>query len=106
LSGCWSRAASVVQVPHKLMAGARRAARSFGKCDSIDALAIARAALGHPDLPVAFEDQEAREITLLVDHRDTLVRPRSEAQDWLRWVLHAIDPERCSGGRPGSHGLA
>ena len=54
----------MVRVPPKLMAGARRGARSFGKSDSIDALAIARAALGHPDLPVAVEDHEAREIKL------------------------------------------
>jgi transposase len=88
-----ARGERVVRVPPKLMAGARRGARSFGKSDSIDALAIARAALGHPDLPVAFEDQEAREIKLLVNHRETLVRQRSEAQDRLRWLLHAIDPE-------------
>jgi transposase len=48
-----ARGERVVRVPPKLMAGARRGARSFGKSDSIDALAIARAALGHPDLPVA-----------------------------------------------------
>ena len=83
----------MVRVPPKLMAGARRGARSFGKSDSIDALAIARAALGHPDLPVAVEDHEAREIKLLVDHRETLVRQRTEAQGRLRWLLHAVDPE-------------
>jgi len=88
-----ARGERVVRVPPKLMAGARRGARAFGKSDSIDALAIARAALGHPDLPVALEDQEAREIKLLVDHRETLVRQRTEAQDRLRWLLHAIDPE-------------
>jgi transposase len=88
-----SRGERVLRVPPKLMAGARRGARSFGKSDSIDALAIARAALAHPGLPVAVEDQAAREIKLLVDHRETLVRQRSEAQDRLRWLLHAIDPE-------------
>ncbi len=35
------------------MANARDAARSFGKSDPIDALAVARAALREPDLPVA-----------------------------------------------------
>ena len=48
-----ARRERVVRVPPKLMAGARRGARAFGKSDSIDALAIARAALGHPNLPVA-----------------------------------------------------
>jgi transposase len=82
----------VVRVPPKLMAGARKGARSFGKSDSIDALAIARAALGHPDLPVAVQDEPAREIKLLVDHREALVRQRREPQDWLRWLLHSWDP--------------
>ena len=35
----------IVRVPPKLMANARNAARSFGKSDPIDALAVARAAL-------------------------------------------------------------
>jgi transposase len=88
-----ARGERVVWVPPKLMAGARSGGRSFGKSDSIDALAIARAALGHPDLPLAVEDQKAREIKLLVDHRETLIRQRTEAQDRLRWLLHAVDPE-------------
>jgi transposase len=87
------RGERVVRVPPKLMAGARRGSRSFGKSDSIDALAIARAGLAHADLPSAVEDPAAREIKLLVDHRETLVRQRSEAQDRLRWLLHAVDPD-------------
>ena len=47
------RGERVVRVPPKLMAGARKSARAFGKSDTIDALAIARAALAHADLPVA-----------------------------------------------------
>lgn len=43
----------IVRVPPKLMAEARRGGRSFGKSDPIDALAVARAALREPDLPVA-----------------------------------------------------
>jgi transposase len=85
------RGERVLRVPPKLMAGARRGARSYGKSDSIDALAIARAALADPHLPSAVEDLAAREIKLLVDHRETLVRQRSEAQDRLRWLLHTID---------------
>ncbi len=37
----------VVRVPPKLMAGARRSARTRGKSDPIDALAVARAGLGN-----------------------------------------------------------
>jgi len=43
----------VVRVPPKLMAGARRSARTRGKSDPIDALAVARAAIREPDLPRA-----------------------------------------------------
>jgi transposase len=88
-----SRGERVVRVPPKLMAGARKGARAFGKSDSIDALAIARAALSHPDLPVAVQDEAARDLRLLVDHREALVRQRGEAQDRLRWLLHEIDPD-------------
>jgi transposase len=41
----------LVRVPPKLMAGARRGGRARGKSDSIDALAVARAALREPRLP-------------------------------------------------------
>jgi Transposase len=56
-----ARGERVVRVRPKLMAGARRGGRSYGKSDSIYALAIARAALAHPDLPAAVEDQAARD---------------------------------------------
>ena len=60
----------VVRVPPKLMANARTAGRTYGKSDQIDALAVARAALREPELPVARLDGPAREIRLLVDrHR-------------------------------------
>ena len=43
----------IVRVPPKLMAHVRDSARSYGKSDPIDALAVARAALREPDLPAA-----------------------------------------------------
>lgn len=43
----------IVRVPPKLMAHSRDAARTFGKSDPIDALAVARAALREPNLPQA-----------------------------------------------------
>jgi transposase len=87
------RGERVVRVPPKLMAGARKSARTYGKSDSIDALAIAHAALAHPQLPMAVQDNAARELQLLTNHREALVRQRSEAQDRLRWLLHDIDPD-------------
>jgi transposase len=43
----------IVRVPPKMMAHARDAARTYGKSDPIDALAVARATLREPGLPVA-----------------------------------------------------
>ncbi len=81
-----------VRVPPKLMAGVRRSARTRGKSDPIDALAVARAALREPDLPVARLDGPSREIRLLVDYRESLVKDRTAAQNRLRWRLHELDP--------------
>ena len=44
---------SIVRVPPKLMAHVRDSARTYGKSDPIDALAVARAAQRESDLPVA-----------------------------------------------------
>jgi transposase len=82
----------VVRVPPKLMAHARDAARTYGKSDPIDALAIARAALREPELPVARLDGIEREIRLLVDHREDLVAERTRIISRLRWHLHELDP--------------
>ncbi|HEX7310453.1 MAG TPA: transposase [Gaiellaceae bacterium] len=78
----------IVRVPPKLMANARAAARSFGKSDPIDALAVARAALREPDLPLARLDGPEREVRLLVDHREDLVQERTRMISRLRWHLH------------------
>lgn len=84
--------ARVLRVPPKLMAGARSSARTRGKSDPIDALAIARAALREPDLPVAEHTHASRQLKLLVDHREDLVNTRTQAQNRLRWHLHELDP--------------
>jgi transposase len=82
----------IVRVTPKLMAQARDAARTFGKSDPIDALAVAHAALRYPDLPVACLDGPDREVRLLVDHRDDLVAERVRWINRLRWHLHELDP--------------
>jgi transposase len=83
----------LVRVPPKLMAPQRRAGRLRGKSDSIDALAIARAALREPrlDQPRPGE-QRLRELKLLVDHRDDLVDERRRVQQRLRWHVHELEP--------------
>jgi transposase len=82
----------IVRVPPKLMAHARKGARTYGKSDPIDALAVARAALREPRLPEARLDGAERELRLLVDHRDDLVRDRTRMLSRLRWHLHDLDP--------------
>src|ERR1700752_4687198 len=67
---------SVVRVAPKLMAHVRDSARTYGKSDPIDTLAVARAALREPNLPVARLDGVERELRLLVDHREDLVGER------------------------------
>lgn len=84
---------AVTCVPTKLMAGARAGARTRGKSDPIDALAVARAALREPDLPVAHLDQACLDLRLLVDHREHLVAERTRNINRLRWHLVDLDPE-------------
>ena len=63
-----------------------------GKSDPIDALALARAGLREPDLPVAQLDGPSREVRLLVDYRESVVKDRTAAQNRLRWRLHELEP--------------
>jgi transposase len=82
----------VLRVPPKLMAGARKSARTRGKSDAIDALAIARAALrDEAELHLASHDKAARELKLLVNHRDALVAERTVLVSRLRWHLHDLE---------------
>jgi len=85
----------VIRVPPKLMGQSRRAERTAGKSDAIDALAIARAALreGPETLPAAHLDEGSAQLKLLLDHREDLVRARAEEQCRLRWHLHDLWPE-------------
>jgi transposase len=83
----------LVRVPTHLMAGERRAGRERGKSDPIDALAVARAAWREENLPLAELDGRSRELRLLVDHREDLVRERTRAQSRIRWHLHELAPE-------------
>ena len=84
----------VVRVPPKLMAMARKSARTRGKSDPIDALAVARGFLREPDLPVASHDEVSRELKLLVDRREVLVALRTATINRLLWRVHELDPSR------------
>jgi transposase len=83
---------AVVLVSPKLMGSARRSGRELGKSDPIDALAVARAALREPHLPVAQLEGKSREVKLLVDHREDLVGERTRIQNRLLWHLHELEP--------------
>jgi transposase len=91
----------VLRVGTRITAKTRRTARTYGKSDSIDALAIARAAVQEPDLPLATHDPELRELKLLVDHREDLIGQRTAFSSRLRWHLHDLD----SGLEPSSRTL-
>src|ERR1700744_4125367 len=94
----------VVRVPPKLMAQVRASARTRGKSDPIDALAVARAFLREPDLPIASHDEVSRELKLLVDRREVLVAQRTATINRLLWRVHELDPERAP--KPRSLDLA
>ncbi len=82
----------VVRVPPHLMARTRASARTTGKSDPIDALAVARAVLREPDLPLAAHDDVSREFKLLVDRRGDLVSFRTAVINRLMWRIHELDP--------------
>jgi transposase len=94
----------VVRVPPKLMAQTRASARTRGKSDPIDALAVARGFLREPDLPIASHDEVSRELKLLVDRREVLVAQRTATINRLLWRVHELDPERAP--KPRSLDLA
>lgn len=83
---------SVVRVAPKLMSQTRAMARTRGKSDPIDALAVAQAVLRHPDLPVAAHDEISRELKLLIDRREDLVAQRTSTINRLRQRVHELDP--------------
>jgi transposase len=83
---------AVVRVPPKMMAEQRRVARTRGKSDPIDALAVARAALREPGLPVASHDYTSRELKLLIDRREDLVQQRTSTTNRLLCRVHELDP--------------
>ncbi|HEY6396980.1 MAG TPA: IS110 family transposase [Solirubrobacteraceae bacterium] len=93
----------VVRVAPGLTESSRRAVRTPGKSDPIDATAIARAALreGVDTLPVAFLDEQAHEIRVLTDYRDQLVNERVRLVNRLRWHLVQIAPALEAQIRPG-----
>jgi len=84
---------AVVRVPTKMMAKQRAAARTRGKSDPIDALAVARAMAREEDLPAAVTDEPVREIKLFLNRREDLVAERTRVINRVRVHLHELDPD-------------
>ncbi len=84
----------VIRVPPGLTGESRKATRTHGKSDPIDARAVALAAIreGIENLPVAFLDEQAHEIRVLCDYRDQLMNERVRLINRLRWHLVRIAP--------------
>jgi transposase len=84
----------VIRVPPALTGESRKASRTPGKSDPIDARAVALAAIreGVETLPVAFLDEQAHEIRVLCDYRDQLIHERNRLISRLRWHLVRIAP--------------
>ena len=85
----------VVRVPPNRMGASRKGEREPGKSDEIDALAVARAVVkdGVERFPVAYLNEQAMEIRLLVEHRNDLVAERTRTVNRLRWHLLELSPE-------------
>jgi len=85
----------VVRVAPQRMGASRKGEREPGKSDEIDALAVARAVVkdGVERFPVAYLNERAMEIRLLLDHRDDLVAERTRTINRLRWHLLELCPE-------------
>ena len=81
----------VVRVAPHRMGASRKGEREPGKSDQIDALAVVKD--GIERFPVAFLDEQAMEIRLLLDHRQDLVAERTRTVNRLRWHLLELSPE-------------
>ena len=85
----------VVRVAPQRMGASRKGEREPGKSDEIDALAVARALVkaGVEEFPVAYLNERAMDIRLLLDHREDLVAERTRTVNRLRWHLLELRPE-------------
>lgn len=83
----------VLHVTPQLMAGQRTSARERGKSDVIDALNVARVLLREGgDLPVAQLEGRSRELKVIVDYREALIRERTQKINRVLWLVHELDP--------------
>jgi transposase len=82
----------VREVPTTLSTREARRRPSSGKSDPSDALAIARVVAREDELPVAGRSEALEDLKLLADHRDQLVRARTQAQNRIHKHLVVMSP--------------
>jgi transposase len=90
----------VARVPPRLMGQARRSGGERGTSDPIDATAVARAGLAHPQLPAAPLDGPEPEIHLLLSHREARRCLKRHLVDVIFRTLHSGATTRSTGERP------
>ena len=86
----------VVLVPPRLMATGATGQPGPGQVGSDRRPGGGPGGAAEPDLPQARLDGPARELKLLVGHREDLVAERTRVENRLRWHLHDLDPERAA----------
>jgi hypothetical protein len=91
---CWTAGERVVRVAPQRMAASRKGEREPGKSDGLT-LAVARAVVkdGVKQFAIAYLNEQAMEIRLLLDHRQDLVADRTRTVNRLRWHLLELCPE-------------
>jgi transposase len=82
----------VREVPTMLSTREARRKPGSGKSDPSDALAIARVVAREEHLPVAARSKALEDLKLLADHRDQLVRARTQAQNRIHKHLIVMSP--------------
>jgi transposase len=82
----------VREVPTTLSNREARRKPSLGKSDPSDAVAIARVVAREDELPVVGRSKVVEDLKLLADHRDQLVRARTQAQNRIHKHLLVIRP--------------
>jgi transposase len=82
----------VREVPVALTARERRRSGRLGKCDPLDALAIARVALPEEGLPLVRDPRAHRDLKLLVDYRDQLIAEQTRVRNRLHSDLLLLAP--------------
>jgi transposase len=86
----------VIDVPAKLATRVRVLSIGHGrKNDDADALSVGIAALTSPTLNTAETDAETAALRAIVEHRDDLVKTRTQTVNRLHGVLTNLVPGRC-----------